>query len=227
MPSGFVVTLDRTAPPFAVEIISVGPDPTLVTLKLVSDAEAFEFRLWGAIDTGDPANTGYGTDESAEWLPFDEEIQVRIPDPDSAETRLSLQVRDDVWNASPIEVVVFGEPEAPTPEPTPARPGGAGHVEPPRRTPAPRGRKLSREETIVVSSTVTVEVIVERETEISLESSAITEARGISSSLLRLSSVSRSAAEISTVSDLETVSLYETTRGLDPVEEEALVAVLL
>ena len=113
MPSSFLVTLDRTAPPLALEVISVSPE-NVATVRLVSDAEAFEFRLWGPIDTGDPLNSEYSTTEAgAAWHAFDEEILVKLPVDEFVQ--LHVQVRDDVWNASNPETLDFGEAEVAPP----------------------------------------------------------------------------------------------------------------
>lgn len=224
MTSTFLVTLDRTAPPLALEVISVTPE-NVVTIRLASDAEAFEFRLWGAIDAGDPLNSDYGTtEEGAEWQSFDEERLVRLPMDQFV--RLHVQVRDDVWNASEVKTLEFGEAEEPTLAPTRR---GTGPVEPrPRPVRRQKDRRLSRASRVTVTSSVEigVEMAVEHEP-VATELIFATSRQGTRSSLLRLSSESRVTVESERRSSFDLQTLYGISRRSDPREDEAIMALLL
>lgn len=223
MSDSFILTLDRTPPPLALEVISVSPE-NVATIRLVSDGEAFEFRLWGPIDTGDPLNGDYSTTESgATWHAFDEEILVKLPVDEFVQ--LHIQVRDDVWNASDPETLEFGETEV-APPATVSK--GAGPVEPAKPKPRPKDRNLSRSTVvgITTSSEVTVEAVFEP-APVTTETMIVSRAIETRSSLLRLSTDRKTSSEIERLASLNPQSLYEVARGPDPADEEAILALLL
>lgn len=223
MTSSFLVTLDRTAPPLALELVSMGAEEVAM-IRLVSDAEAFEFRLWGDVDTGDPINATYGTTEAgAAWQTFEEDIFVKLPIEEFA--RIHVEVRDDVWNASDAQVLEFGVKVEPV-EPSKV---GAGPVQPPPRHRPPPDQRLTRRTRYVVTSSAEVEaeLAIVHEGPIRTESVARTKRSDSRSSLLPLSSASKIVAGRELGSASSVTSISKITRGPDPAEEAAIVTALL
>lgn len=223
MTSSFLVTLDRTAPPLALELVSVGAEE-IATIRLASDAEAFEFRLWGDIDTGDPINSGFATTEAgAGWLSFEEDVVVKLPVEQFA--RIHIQVRDDVWNASDVQVLEFGV--KPVPVET-SKPGGGPIVQEPRRR-RPPDQRLTRRVRYVATSSIEIEaeVAIVHSDPISSESVVRMRRSDSRSSLLPFSSAPKVVVGLELASAAPVDSISRVARGPDPAEQDAIVAVLL
>jgi hypothetical protein len=85
-----------------------GPEPNTIIVKLASDEDVVDVKLWGAIDVTDPANANYAEDQgSAEWFSFASELIVKVA-PGEGQKVFRVQVRDDVWNESEVATIKFG-----------------------------------------------------------------------------------------------------------------------
>lgn len=128
-----------------------GPEPNTIIVKLSSDEDVADVKLWGAIDVTDPANANYAEDQgSAEWFSFASELIVKVA-PGDGQKVFRVQVRDDVWNESEIATIKFGVAPEEELEAKPRTPGWPGGRKPKKK----RSRKSSR--TIEYTSRVGVQ----------------------------------------------------------------------
>jgi hypothetical protein len=115
-----------------------GPEPNTIIVKLASDEDVVDVKLWGAIDVTDPANANYAEDQgSAEWFSFASELIVKVA-PGEGQKVFRVQVRDDVWNESEVATIKFGVAPEEEVEVAPRTPGW------PVPAPSKRSRKSSR-----------------------------------------------------------------------------------
>lgn len=226
MPSTFLVTLDRTAPPLSIEV-EQGPEPSLFIVKLTTGPDATEYRLWGTIDPTDPiTNADFAENEGdAEWHPLDTELLVRVAPGDVI--RLEVQTRDDVWNESETAVFKVGQEAEPEPTRTP------GWPQPPKRTKQKPRRVFTSTSTADFTSTSSVE----RVEEVTFHSRSRTYFRSTSGlngrrfiftgSLSRVITTSQLSAAVGTRSEAEVSSESALTRTGDSFEDEAAIIALL
>lgn len=222
MSSFFEVTLDTTAPPLALEAVQ-GGSPGLLLVKLLSDADASEFRLWGDIQPGQPENEGFAENEGeAEWLPFDDEITVLALEQDVV--NFHVQVRDEVWNAV-TKTLEFSLTEAPPIQPT-VPPIGQGSPE--RRRPA--RRVIESRSQITVSTSTRVKVVTAATVRLPVFARAtILRGRAItgSSSFYVLSAGGVAARNRSETTTVSMVARHEVIRRRGKADDEAIVTLLL
>lgn len=115
MSATFTIQIDTTAPAVSTVINAGAPatDQSLVDLETTSDPDAYEMKVWGAIDPTDPINASYGeTEEEADWIAFSVSVPVRLA-PGGGAKRLYTKVRDDVNNVSAVasdDIPYFADP---------------------------------------------------------------------------------------------------------------------